>query len=133
MQNQGIGQPVWLSPVLRGVILIPACLLIYYHITMIYDVLAGRGLSANAIYNAVQLVLRLSIAASLAGVVFGAKAAIWTMWLSIASLVATHYVAHFGLVEADFTADRHPLSYLKGFIIPSVITAATFWRERLAA
>ena len=118
---------------LRLVVILPACLLIYYHLIMAYDILAGRGLSDSATYNAVQLVLRLSIAVSLIGAVAGVRIALWTMWASIAVLVITQYWAHFGWVQADFTADRHPLSYLKGFIIPSIITAATLWRSRLLA
>lgn len=131
MENFATGSPAWLSAILRIVILVPAGLLVFYHLTMIYDVLAGRGLSSDNGYNAIHLVLRLAIATSLTCVVLGVRGAIWTMWASIAALIATQYYAHFGFVQADFVAGRHPLSYLKGFIFPSIITTAFFLRERL--
>ncbi|WFL76503.1 hypothetical protein P7228_10895 [Altererythrobacter arenosus] len=121
----------WQSVVLRLVVLIPAGLLVFYHLTMIYDVLMGRGLSSNATYNFVQLALRLSIVVSLVAVVVGKRVALLAMWASIAGLIATQYFAHLGWVQADFTAGRHPLSYLKGFIFPSIITAAELLRARL--
>jgi hypothetical protein len=46
------------------------------------------------------------------------------MQLCINALVATHYWAHFGNWPVDFTAGRHQLSYLKGFIFPTIITLA---------
>lgn len=133
MENLATGAPAWLSPALRVVILVPAGLLVFYHLIMIYDILGGRGLSTDSGYNAIHFVLRLAIATSLTCVVLGVRGAIWTMWASIASLIATQYYAHFGYVQADFVAGRHPLSYLKGFIFPSIITTAFFLREKLAA
>ena len=114
------------------VILVPASLLIFYHLTMLYDFASGHGLSSDATYNAIQAALRMAIIGSLAGVVMGKRFALWTMWASIAGLVATHYWAHFGQVPVEFTAGRHPLSYLKGFIIPTIITATFFFRSRRA-
>ena len=106
------------------IILVLAGLLVFYHVTMLYDLATGRGLSSDAFYNAVQGVLRLGIIASLTAVVLGQRIALWTMWLSIGGLIATHYWAHFGSVPVDFTEGRHPLSYLKGLIIPTIITTA---------
>ena len=111
------------------IILILAGLLIFYHLTMLRDLAMGNGLSSDATYNAVQGVLRLAIIASLTAVVLGKRIALIAMWLSIGSLIATHYWAHFGDIPVDFTADRHPLSYLKGLIIPSIITTAFFYRR----
>lgn len=105
-----------------------AGLLVFYHLTMLYDLATGRGLSSDATYNAIQGALRVAIIVSLTAVTFGSRAALWAMWLSIGGLIATQYWAHFGNVAADFTAGRHSLSYLKGFIIPSVITAAFLYR-----
>lgn len=111
------------------IILILAGLLIFYHLTMLRDLAMGNGLSSDATYNAVQGVLRLAIIASLTAVVLGKRIALIAMWLSIGSLISTHYWAHFGDVPVDFTADRHPLSYLKGLIIPSIITTAFLYRR----
>ena len=71
----------------------------------------------------------MAIIASLAFVTLGKRFALWTMWLSIGGLIVTHYWAHVGMVQADFTAGRHPLSYLKGLIIPSIITTAFLYRR----
>lgn len=111
-------------------ILFLAGLLIFYHLTMLRDLATGQGLSSDATYNAIQGALRLAIIASLTGVVLGKRMALWTMWASIGSIIATHYWAHFGNVPVDFTGGRHAMSYLKGFIIPSVITAAFLYRRR---
>ncbi len=106
------------------IILVLSGLLVFYHVTMLYDLGTGRGLSSDPAYNAIQGGLRLGIIASLTGVVLGKRIALWTMWLSIGGLIVTHYWAHFGGLPVDFTIGRHPLSYLKGLIIPTIITAA---------
>ncbi|MEZ5681898.1 MAG: hypothetical protein R3E14_11485 [Erythrobacter sp.] len=133
MKLHDAGRRAWLPLALQIVILIPAGLLVFYHATMLFDLYNGRGLSVEGNYNAIQGGLRFLIAASLIAVVLGVRVALWTMWFSIASLVATQYWAHFGGVQADFTAGRHPLSYLKGFIFPSIITAAFLLRARIEA
>jgi hypothetical protein len=117
-------------PAQRLIIIALASLFIFYHVTMLSDFLRGHGLTADTLYNGVQAALRMAIIASLALVVVGKRFALWTMWASIGSLIATHYWAHFGMVEADFTIGRHPLSYLKGLIMPSIITAAFLYRRR---
>lgn len=110
------------------VILVLAGLLVFYHVTMLYHLALGQGLSSDATYNAIQGALRLAIIVSLTAVVLGKQTALWAMWLSIGGLVATHYWAHYGPVSAEFTAGRHPLSYLKGAIFPSIITTAFLYR-----
>lgn len=112
------------------IIAVLAGLLIFYHLTMLYDLGTGHGLSSDAMYNGIQGALRLAIIASLTGVVLGKRPALWTMWASIGGLVATQYFAHFGYVTVDFTAGRHPLSYLKGFIFPTIITVAFLYRRK---
>ncbi len=111
------------------IILALAGLLVAYHVIMLRDLYMGQGLSTDATYNAVQGTLRFAIVVSLLAVVLGQRQALWSMWLSIAGLIATHYWAHFGNVPVDFTADRGALSYLKGFIIPTIITVAFLYRE----
>ncbi|MEZ5693262.1 MAG: hypothetical protein R3D99_05365 [Altererythrobacter sp.] len=115
----------------RFIILALSGLLIFYHVTMLLDFSQSHDPASGMPYNAAQGVLRVAIATSLALVALGKRFALWTMWLSIGGLVATHYWAHFGMVEADFTIGRHPLSYLKGFIIPSIITTAFLYRRPL--
>jgi hypothetical protein len=106
------------------IIFVLAGLLIYYHSFTLYDLYLGDGTSAHTTFEYVQSVLRVGIILSLLLVVFGNRWALWGMWACIAGLVATHYWAHFGNLPVDFTAGRHPLSYLKGFIFPTIITLA---------
>ena len=110
-------------------ILVLAGLLVFYHATMLYDLAKGGGLSTDPTYNAIQAALRLAIVASLMAVVFGRQEALWAMWFSIGGLIATQYWAHYGGIANDFSADRHPASYLKGIIFPTVITAAFLYRR----
>ncbi len=133
MTNHDTARSAWLSVTLRILILILAGLLIFYHVSTLFDLWRGHGFSTDATYNAIQAGLRVIIAVSLTGVVLGKRPALWTMWIGIGGLVATHYWAHFGGIETDFVATRHPLSYLKGFIIPSIITAAFFVRARITS
>jgi hypothetical protein len=108
----------------RLVILVLAGLLIYYHTYTLYDLYVGTGTSAHTTFEYVQSVLRVVITLSLLLVVFGSRRALWGMWAGIVGLVATHYWAHFGNLPVDFTTGRHPLSYLKGLIFPTIITLA---------
>jgi hypothetical protein len=111
------------------VILALASLFIFYHVTMLIGFAQGFEESSSALYNGVQAALRVGIIVSLTLVALGKRFALWTMWFSILGLIATHYWAHFGMVEADFTIGRHPLSYLKGLIMPSIVTTAFLYRR----
>ncbi len=108
----------------RLIILVLAGLLVYYHTFTLYDLYLGAGTSARTAFEYVQSALRVVITLSLLLVVFGRRLALWGMWAGIAGLIATHYWAHFGNLPVDFTEGRHPLSYLKGFIFPTIITVA---------
>ncbi|WP_226700405.1 hypothetical protein [Qipengyuania gaetbuli] len=111
------------------VILVLAGLLIFYHTTMLVDFSNSHDPASGPLYNGIQGVLRAAIIVSLSLVLLGKRFALWMMWLSIGCLIATHYWAHFGPVTADFTVGRHPLSYLKGLIFPSIITTAFLYRR----
>jgi hypothetical protein len=121
-----------LFPVRRFIILILAGLLIYFHSLTLYTLYIG-GVDINNLYNGstggalawfenLQSALRGVIAVSLLLVVFGVRPALWAMWVGISGLVATQYWAHFGDLPVAFTEGRHVLSYLKGFIFPTIIT-----------
>ena len=101
-----------------------AGLLIWYHFYTLYQLFLGTGPTFGGTYEYLQAPLRLIIAISLLGVVFGVRWALWGMWAEITALVATQYWAHFAHLPVEFTQGRHPLSYLKGFIFPTLITLA---------
>jgi hypothetical protein len=44
------------------------------------------------------------------------------MWIAIPELIATHYWAFFLDLPFRFLIGRHPLSFLQGLIMPTVIT-----------
>ena len=114
----------------RVVIFALASLLVFYHTYTLFEVYAGSGTdlyggpSANGhpIYVHTQSSLRLLIIVSLVLVVMNRRSALYGMWAAIGALVATHYWAYFFDLPFPFVEGRHPLSYLKGFIIPTVIT-----------
>ena len=108
----------------RLIIFALAGLLIFYHSLTLYDMYVGSRDITHTLFENVQSVFRVLIIVSLLLVVFGVRWALWGMWFSISGLVATHYWAHFGNLPVDFTEGRHPLSYLKGFIFPTIITLA---------
>ncbi len=107
-----------------------AGLLIFYHTYTLYDLYLGSGTdiydvgNANtyALYRHIQSILRVFIIGSLLLVVLNKRPALYGMWIAIAALVATHYWALFFDLPFRFLEGKHPLSYLKGFIIPTVIT-----------
>lgn len=116
----------------RMLILVLAGLLVFYHCFVLFELYVDPAARTLTYFDHVQSVLRVVITTSLLLVVLGIRRALWGMWLGIGGLVATHYWAHFGQLPVDFTAGRHPLSYLKGFIFPTLITLA-FHSPRAAA
>ncbi len=107
----------------RMIIFVLAGLLIYYHIFTLCDLYIA-GNTNHTRFEYLQSGLRVIIVLSLLIVVLGKRWALCGMWGGITGLIATHYWAHFGNLPVDFTQGRHPLSYLKGFIFPSIITMA---------
>ncbi len=101
-----------------------AGLLVFYHCYTLHELYLSEAARAATGFDHLQSVLRAAIVISLVLVVCGVRRALWGMWAGITGLVATHYWAHFGELPVDFTAGRHPLSYLKGFIFPTIITLA---------
>lgn len=126
----------------RTIIGVLAGLLIFYHVVVLYDLYLGAGNHEGLYlrteggtpkyYEYLQSMLRVVIITGLALVTCGFRRALWVMWTGIGALVATHYWAHFGDIPVAFAAERHPLSYLKGLIFPTVITLLTLIPTRHA-
>ena len=114
----------------RVVIFALAGLLVFYHTYTLFELYVGSGAdfyggpSANGhpLYMHTQSILRLLIIVSLVLVAVNRRPALYGMWAGIGALVATHYWAYFFNLPFPFLEGRHPLSFLKGFIIPTVIT-----------
>ena len=114
----------------RLIIFTLAGLLIFYHSLTLYEMYSGTVGNAHTLFDYVQSIFRVLITMNLLLVIFGVRWALWGMWFSIGGLVATQYWAHFGNLPVEFTAGRHPLSYLKGFIFPTIITLAFYSSSR---
>jgi len=122
-----------LQPARRLLILLLCGLLIFYHTYTLHDLFLGESRPTPSGFILLQSALRLAITASLACVVAGFRIALWGMWASIGTLVATQLWAHLTDFPVDFTAGRHPLSYFKGLIFPTIITLATFYPAETGA
>jgi hypothetical protein len=122
------------SRVQRIVICALAGLLIFYHTYTLYELYLGSGTdlyegdstNAHHLFEHVQSILRVMIVFSLVLVAMNRRVALYGMWTAISALVATHYWAFFFDLPFRFLDGRHPLSYLKGFIIPTAITLLFF-------
>jgi hypothetical protein len=108
----------------RLVIFVLAGLLVFHHSLMLYEMYVVTGTNAHTNFDHVQSVFRMFITMNLLLVVCGVRWALWGMWFSIGGLVLTQYWAHFTNFPVEFTKGRHFLSYLKGFIFPTIITLA---------
>ena len=114
----------------RVVIFALASLLFFYHTHTLFELYAGSGTdlyggpnaNGHSLYAHTQSILRLLIIVSMVFVAMNRRSALYGMWVGIGALVATHYWAYFFDLPFPFVEGRHPLSYLKGFIIPTVIT-----------
>jgi len=114
----------------RIVICALAGLFIFYHTYTLFDLYFGSGTdlygdegrNTHPLYVNVQSILRLMIILSLILVVLNRRFGLYGMWVAIAALIATHYWAFFFDLPFRFLDGKHPLSYLKGFIMPTVIT-----------
>jgi len=84
-----------------------------------YDV---GNVSTYDLYRHVQSILRVLIISSLLLVAMNWRLGLYGMWAAIFALVATHYWAYFLDLPFRFLEGKHPLSYLKGFIMPTVTT-----------
>lgn len=114
----------------RVVIFALAGLLVFYHTYTLFELYVGSGTdfyggpnaNGHPLYMHTQSILRLLIIVSLVLVAMNRRSALYGMWAAIGALVATHYWAYFFDLPFGFLEGRHPLSFLKGFIIPTVIT-----------
>jgi hypothetical protein len=114
----------------RIVIFALAGLLVFYHTYTLFELYVGSGTdlyggpnaNGHSLYAHTQSILRLAIIVSLVLVAMNRRSALYGMWAAIGALVATHYWAYFFDLPFHWVEGRHPLAYLKGFIIPTVIT-----------
>lgn len=114
----------------RVVICVLAGLLVSYHTYTLFDLYLGSGTdlygteghNAHPYFVSAQSILRAFIVLSLILVVMNRRLGLYGMWAAILTLVATHYWAHFFDLPFHFLEGRHPLSYLKGLIVPTIIT-----------
>ena len=105
-----------------GIIYVLSGLLIFYHVSTVFEFYFGTRLVQPSVFHHLQPPIRLAIAISLLLLLFRVRGALWGMWLSITALVVTRYLL---LLEGDTSTETEIavyFSYLRGFIIPTVIT-----------
>ncbi len=111
-----------------GVIFILSGLLIFYHVSKVYDLYWGVEIGGHTALIDAQSFIRLVIAASLSLVVLGVRGALWGrwallgMWVSITSLVITRYMLIWDAPVPGEIENAFPLSYFRGLIFPTIIT-----------
>ncbi len=110
----------------RLAITLIAGFLILLHVVGLFDVYATGEVFRYTAFENLQSTLSVFIILSLTLVIFRKSIGIIGMWVSITALILTQYWAHFGFVETDFTEGRTVFSYLRGFMIPTAITALYF-------
>ena len=121
----------------RVIIFALAGLLVFYHAYTLVELYVGSGTdlyggtvaNGHSLYAHTQSILRVLIIVSLVLAAMNRRFALYGMWAAICALVATHYWAYFLELPFPFLEGRHPLSYLKGFILPTVITLLHCFRE----
>ncbi len=121
-------------PVQRIAVCALAGLLIFYHTYTLFDLYFGSGTdlyqggsrNTHHPFEHVQSILRAIIVFTLVLVIMNRRFALYGMWSAISALIATHYWALFFELPFRFLDGRHPLSYLKGLFIPTVITLLYF-------
>ena len=105
-----------------GVVFTLSGLLIFYHLSKVFDLYWGVDVGVNSTLIYVQSVVRLTIALSLSFVLLRYKVALWGMWLSITTLTLTRYMLLWETESAMEVELAVYLSYLRGFMFPTVIT-----------
>ncbi len=95
-----------------------ALLLITYHSAKLFGLYITHSGNDYAFLVHIQSVTRLAIIMSLSSLIMGKQKAIIAMWLTIMALIVTQFIDYFSLLNPSFSV----FSYLKGFIIPTVIT-----------
>jgi glucan phosphoethanolaminetransferase (alkaline phosphatase superfamily) len=99
-----------------GVIFILSGLLIFYHVSKVYDLYWGVEIGDHTALIDTQSFIRLVIAASLSLVVLGVRGAPWRrwallgMWVSITSLVITRYMLIWNAPVPGEIENAFPLS-----------------------
>ena len=111
----------WRSPFWLGIAAL-ALFLIFYHGTRI---ISGLGaLTGASPLEMIQLALRGAIVFSLIGVLLRIRNALIAMWVSIGALVGLQIIF---LAPEPWAFDA---SYLRGFIVPSLITILSILQYR---
>lgn len=117
---------VSMKHVRSGLILLLAGFLIVYHTVKLKTLYTGSEAGAPTLTGLVhaQSVIRIFIILSLVAVVARVRGSLAFMWVGITLLVSSQMAQHFGGLGDTTAESGHYLGYLRGLIIPSVITLA---------
>jgi glucan phosphoethanolaminetransferase (alkaline phosphatase superfamily) len=106
----------------RAIVFALAGLLIFYHLNTVYGHYLGDGSNALGAMADLQSFIRIAVILSLTLVVFNVRYGLLSMWVSITALVLTQFIDHYGPEPSAHTLARSGFSYLRGFIVPTIIT-----------
>lgn len=104
------------------IILILAGFLIFYHGSRLFIAATQTDRSTLEPADYGVFVIRFLIITSLLCVITRVKSALLAMWISISGLVVIQYLIHFDVIAIDAKPMKSATSYLRGFIIPAIIT-----------
>lgn len=117
----------------RLIIAVFCIFLIVYHISKLLNIYTAASGAEYALIVHMQSLLRMAIIVTATLVIFGKKYALTSMWISITALITTQYIVYFGLVQADMTPVSSAVSYLRGFILPTIITLIFPFQSKIAS
>lgn len=106
----------------KTIVIILAGLLIVYHLMKLSQMYLGSEGESHSMLVHGQSLLRIAIAVSLTLTILRLKYSLIAMWVSITALVLSQMVAHLQSNTLEPASLLSSLGYLKGFIVPSLIT-----------
>ncbi|MET1255894.1 hypothetical protein [Aliikangiella maris] len=107
-------------------IIVLSMFLVIYHIAKIFDVYWDQSTVEQTMLIHLQSIIRIFIVIALILVMRNKAYAVWGMWASISSLILTQYFVYFNDAQTTLSV----FSYLKGFIIPSIITILCVYQKK---
>lgn len=110
----------WQFQLRIAVFLLLTAFLVLYHGLKIIDALTVSTYLADIVY--LQTGIRGLIVISLLLVMMRRRFGLVFMWISMATLIATQFWVHFARPELLGDSARHELSYLRGLILPTIIS-----------
>jgi len=112
------------------VVLLAGFLIVYHAMKLKMAYLSGADSAALSMIAHGQNGLRALIILALLLVIARVRGALWVMWIGIGLLIASQIFAYFDGLLGEAANAAVYLGYLKGFILPTLITFVTVLGSR---